>query len=1028
MYDANSIEKEMIEFWINNNIYKKTRDKNKGKKPFYFLQGPPYTSGKLHIGHAWNNSMKDMVLRYKNMKGFHVWDRAGYDMHGIPTASKVQEKLGLKTKEDIIKFGLDKFSKECINFSMGHAKVMNQDLFRMGVWMDYENAYFPISEEWMESVWWLIKRAEEKGRLYEGERTMSWCAYHGTALAKHECEYKEIEDQSIFVKFKVKGRENESLAIWTTTPWTIAFNLAIMVNPDLEYIRAKVDGETLIVAKELADKVIIDTLGKDYTILEELKGKDLKGLEYVHPWEKDIEDFKKLKKNYPNVHTLLLSKEHVTLEAGTGLVHCAPGCGPEDYEVGRKNNIPPYNKVDQGGVFPQDFGEMRGWIAKKDDQKFIKKLAESSSLLKTLRFSHDYAHCERCHTPVIFRTTKQWFFKVEDIKDKLLEYNNKINWVPETVKNAFISWLENLRDNSITKQRFWGTPLPIWRCKLCKDYLVIASKEELSRFAGKIPENLHKPWIDEIIIDCKCGGKKERIPDVLDVWIDAGVASWACLYYPKRKDLFEKLFPADFILEAREQVRGWYNLLMISSIIAFDRVPFKAAYSHGMLTDIEGIKMSKSLGNVISPYEVVDKYGADTMRLYLLQTNAGEDINFSWDEIKIKNRNLNVLWNTVSYFIEYYSSVKDKVKINLESINDLDLGIEERYMLSRLNRTIKKVSESYEFYHLDEVPGLLENLFLELSREYIKATREKINQSPEVVLNIIFKTLFEILKMLSTVSPFLTEKIYQNLKEELFLTQESIHHFSWPKVEEGLIDKKLEENFLIARQVIQAGLSAREKAKIGVRWPLKGIKIVSSSEKVKEATKSLEKIILSKLNIKSLKFENEEEAFELELSPNRSAIGRDFKKDSPFIIKNLTEEVMRDILKNGATFLEKFNLTKEHIISKQKIPSNFKVSEFKGGSVILETESDKTLEKEGYARELIRRLQDLRKEKGLKKQDKINLAITSQINLLNFKELIGKKVGAKEISLEIKDYRYSESFMIKDRNFEISFEILKSEE
>ncbi len=1028
MYEANKVEEEVLKFWKDNNIYKKTRDKNKENKPFYFLQGPPYTSGKLHIAHAWNNSMKDMVLRYKNMKGLHVWDRAGYDMHGLPTASKVQEKLGLKTKEEIIGYGLDKFAEECINFSVEHAKTMNKDLFRMGVWMDYENAYFPINEEWIESVWWLIKRAEEEKRLYEGERTMSWCSYHGTALAKHECEYREIEDQSIFVKFNIKGKEKEYITIWTTTPWTIAFNLAIMVNPELDYIKAKVDNEVLIVAKDLADKLIREKLGKSYSIIEEIKGQDLEGLEYVHPWENEITDFKNIKKNHPKTHTIILSKEYVTLEAGTGLVHCAPGCGPEDYEVGRENKIPPYNKIDHSGKFPGDFGEMAGWVAKQDDQKFIKKLAESSALLKTTKFLHDYAHCERCHNPVIFRTTKQWFFKIEDVKDKLLLYNNKINWVPDTVKNAFVSWLENLRDNSITKQRFWGTPVPIWKCKNCEDYTVIASKEELSQYSGEIPKNLHKPWIDEITLDCKCGGTKERIPDVLDVWIDAGVASWACLYYPKREDLFKKLFPADFILEAREQVRGWYNLLMISSIIALDEIPFKAAYSHGMLTDVEGVKMSKSLGNVISPYEVVDKYGADTMRLYFTQTNAGEDINFSWDEIKIKNRNLNVLWNTVNYFLEYYSSSRENININLESLEELELGIEEKYILSKLNKTIKQVSESYEFYNLDEVPEKLETLFLELSREYIKATREKINREPEVVLNVIFKVLFETLKMLSTVTPFITEKIYQRLKEELNLTEESIHHFSWPEPNEKLIDETLEKNFSIARQIIQAGLSSREKAKIGVRWPLSEIKIISSTEEVEKAAIRLENFILSKLNVKSMAFEKESEAFELEVSPNRTTIGRDFKQDSPFIVQNLTEELMKDILRNGATFLEKFNVRKEHLLIKQKIPEHLKVSEFRGGSVILETEIGEELEKEGFARELIRRLQDLRKEKGLKKQDKINLSIKAPINLSKFKEMIQTKIGTKELTFELKDYEYFDKFRIKDKEFEISFNILTTQE
>ena len=606
MYDPNKEEKEIVEYWKKNNIYKKVRESTKGKKPFYFLQGPPYTSGRIHIGQAWNNSLKDAVLRYKQMRGFQVWDRAGYDMHGLPTASKVQKELNLKTKEDIVKYGLDKFAKACMDFSIKHAKMMNEDLFRLGVWLDYDNAYMPIDEEWMESVWWLIKRAHEEGRLYEGERTLTWCAEHATALAKHECEYEEITDNSIYVKFKTKENDNECLVIWTTTPWTIAFNLAIMVNPEIDYIKAKVENETWVIAKELADHLIKDILKKDYEILEEFKGKELEHVEYLHPFTKEIKDYEKLKKQHPKVHTILLSKEYVNLEAGTGLVHCAPGCGPEDYEVGHDNKIPPYNTVNENGFFPNGIGEFSKLRAKIDDKKFVQKLDEEGALITTEKIKHEYPHCERCHNPVIFRKTKQWFFKIEDLKETMLKNNKKVHWVPETVNNAFEAWISNLRDNSITKQRFWGTPAPIWRCKKCGDYIVVASKDELSKLAGKTPENLHRPWIDKIKIDCKCGEIKERIPDIIDVWIDAGVGSWACLYYPKKKDNFDKLFPADFILEAREQSRLWYSMLTIASTLALKEIPFKNVYSHGMLTDVKGVKMSKSLGNIISPYEVVD--------------------------------------------------------------------------------------------------------------------------------------------------------------------------------------------------------------------------------------------------------------------------------------------------------------------------------------------------------------------------------------------------------------------------------------
>ncbi|MBW2997554.1 isoleucine--tRNA ligase, partial [Candidatus Woesearchaeota archaeon] len=608
-YKFKEVEEGVIKFWEKKEIYPKQKKKGEGKEKFFFIQGPPYTSGKIHIAHAWNNSLKDLVLRYKRMKGLDVFDRAAYDMHGLPTARKVMELHNLKQKEDIEKFGVENFIKECIKWSIEKAKMMDQDLWRLGVWMDYENACYPINNSYMEGEWFLVKKAHEKGRLYEGLRTMSWCATCQTAMAKHECEYKEVKEPSIFVKFPVKGKENEYLIIWTTTPWTITYNLAIMVHPELEYVKAKVGDEVWVLAKGLAAPVIQNFTEHKLEIIDEFPGKQLEGLEYEHPWNNKWDHYKEIKAKHPKTHTVILSEEYVNLSAGTGLVHCAPGCGPEDFEVGHKNNIPAFNNLKEDGIFPEGMAEFSGLTAKKDDEKFVESLEKEGALIATTEVEHDYAHCERCRNPVIFRTTKQWFFKVEDLKERMIDENEKVYWVPETVKRAFRSWLENLRDNSITKQRYWGTPVPIWRCEGCSKYEVIGSALELKEKAGHCPENLHKPWIDEVEISCDCGGKMKRLPDVLDVWIDAGTLCWNILDYPQNKKLFNELFPSDFILEAKEQVRGWFNLLVVSSLLALDRHPFKSVYVHGMLTDIEGRKMSKSLGNVISPYELIDKYG-----------------------------------------------------------------------------------------------------------------------------------------------------------------------------------------------------------------------------------------------------------------------------------------------------------------------------------------------------------------------------------------------------------------------------------
>ncbi|RME55060.1 isoleucine--tRNA ligase [Candidatus Woesearchaeota archaeon] len=1022
MYEFKKTEESVLKFWEDNNIYKKAVEKNKGKKKFYFLQGPPYTSGRLHIAHAWNNSLKDIMLRYKRMKGFDVWDRAGYDMHGLPTAKKVMAEHNLKTKEDIQKFGVEKFINECINFSKEKARIMDKDLWRVGIWMDYENAYWPIRNEYIESVWFLIKKADEKKRLYEGLRTMSWCPSCQTAMAKHECQYKEVEEDSIFVKFKLKGKDDEYILVWTTTPWTMAYNLAVMVNPELDYVKVDVGGEKWIIAKGLMAIFLNNYTDKKYHIVEEFKGEEMDGWEYVHPWHDKIPYFDELKQKYPKVHTVLLSSEYVNLGAGTGLVHCAPGCGPEDYEVGHRNNVPPFNNLKEDGTFPEEMGEFAGLKAKTDDKVFIQKLDEVGALIAVTKVEHDYAHCERCHSPVVFRATKQWFFKTEDIKDKMLDMNKDVLWVPESGKNAFDSWLDNLRDNSITKQRFWGTPVPIWKCE-CGNYVVVSSRKEMQELNAKnVPENLHKPWIDEVKIPCKkCGKDMTRLPDVLDVWIDAGCASWACLEYPHRKDLFERLYPADFILEAREQVRGWFNLLMVASTLAFDNASFKNVYMHGMLTDIEGQKMSKSLGNVISPYELIDKYGADTLRFYMCRTNAGEDIKFSWEEAKLKYKNLSILWNLHSYLIEYANNLNINAK---EFDVEQEFDVEELYMLSKLNSTIKDVTNLYENYKIDDVPKLIEDLFLELSRTYVQIIRDKVVLKPKVVLTTLFKVLYETVKMLATISPFISEKIYLNLKDKFGLEKESVHLLEWPEADESLIDKKLEKDFEIVQNVVQAVLAAREKAGISVRWPLKEAVVLTKDDAAWEAVESLKNLVMLQTNVKDVVLMPTMKGATLQITPNKGQIGKDFKQDSPKILNELNDEIMKKINEEGKAYIGDFELTEKHINVTETLPENLVASDFRYGNVQINTEITKELEQEGFAREVTRRIQEMRKQQGLTRDDKIEVSIVSNYDLSNWGKEIKTKVGAVALYFEDKGFEVSNEVEIKGENFKLALRTL----
>ncbi|MBU2634364.1 MAG: isoleucine--tRNA ligase [Nanoarchaeota archaeon] len=920
MYDFKNIEKEVLDYWKKNKTYEKLKKINSKGKKFYFLQGPPYTSGRIHLGQAWNYSLKDQILRYKRMQGFDVWDRDGYDMHGLPTENAVQKQLKINDKKEIENYGVDKFVKECKNFAETMMQNMVKNFKDLGVWLDFNNAYMPIKNEFMEGEWALIKKAYDNKRLYLGEKVMTWCASCETSLAKHELEYKNVNDKSIFIKFKIKNSKNEYLIIWTTTPWTIAFNLGIMVNPKLDYVKAKVGNETWVLAKQLAAPVIQHFTDSKLEIIEEFKGDKLKGTKYEHPFYDALKHkYDELKS--PNIFTVVLSEQYVDTSAGTGLVHMAPGCGPEDYEVGRENNIHPFNNLDEKGNYAKDMGEFSGLNAKKDNHKFIEALEKRNVLIATTNVDHDYPHCWRCRNPVIFKTTKQWFFKIEDLVPKMLKDSKKVNWVPKNYEAIYQSWISNLKDNGITRQRYWGTPMPLWQCKSCKEKIIIGSIKELQKYAKEIPKDIHRPWIDNITFKCKkCSGTMERSPDVLDVWLDSGTASFNSLY--NNPKLIKKYFPADLILEATEQTRLWFYMLQLVSTIMYNQNCYENVYMHGMVRDIEGVKMSKSIGNIIPPQEILDKYGADTFRFYFSSLNAGKDVNFSWEEIKIKYRNLDVLLNTSKYLLNYSNN----------KLKPSTLKIEDKWILSRLNSTIKKATELMDNYKLDEINPLIENLFLDLSRNYIQLVRDRIEE--KVVIQTIKNVLLETIKMLSIISPFITEHIYQQFK-----LKESIHLEKWPKFNTKLINKKLEEDIENSKLIIQNILAEREKEKMNVRWPL--------SEVIITTEKSIQQII-------------------------------------PVIQKQ--------------TNIKKITLKK----GKENIKLNTKLTP--------------ELEKEGFTREVLRRIQALRKKAKLNKEDKIELNIKSSIDLDYNSIKKATNASIKEIKGEFLD-----KFQIKEEEFEISF-------
>jgi len=1049
-YDAQKVEEEILDFWKNQKIMDKLRKKNKDGKKFYFLDGPPYTSGKFHLAHAWNYAHKDMILRYHRSKGCNVWDRNGFDMHGLPTAHKVMDKHGLKTKEDIEKFGLDKFIKECMEFSTSMAKIMVQDLIRIGTTLDVSNPYMPLKNEFIEGQWQLIKKAYEDKNLYYGEKVLTWCQHCETAVAKHECEYENVNEPSIFVKLKVKESSaknpNEYLVIWTTTPWTIPFNLAVMVNPELDYVRVKVDNEVWILSKALAGVVVSAVAGKKMEILEEFKGDKLEGVAYEHPFNKEISTYAELKKDHPNVHTVIMSKEFVDTTAGSGLVHSAPGSGPEDQEACRPYDIPPFNTLSEDGYFPEGMGKFSGLRAKVDDKEFIQALRDENALIETTQVEHEYPHCWRCHNPVIFRITHQWFFKVDEIKEQIIEDNSEVNWVPDTALHSYESWVKNLKDNSVSRQRFWGTPLPIWECdkKDCEERKVIGDRKDLEIHGGKVPDNLHRPWIDEVELNCKCGSKMHRVPDIIDVWVDAGTASWNCL--DNDPELIKEWFPADAILESKEQTRLWFSMLNICSYLRFGKKSFKNVYVHGMLNDIEGKKMSKSLGNIVSPYKLIDKHGADVLRYYMCQNNAGQEINFSWDECVTKSRYLHILWNV------------HKLLINLAKENDLNpfqldenlmcelMDSEEKYIISKLNTTIKQVENLFEKYQLDETIEPLEELFLELSRTYIQLVREKgalgSKEDKEVVAYTIAKVLVEQLKMFSIISPFITEAIYLNLQEEFDLPEESIMHFKWPKADDSKINLSIEDEMEQVKLVIQAALNTREKAQLGLRWPVKELVVATRKGATVEAVEKLRNLVKKQVNAKDISVLETLPGVTSTFKADPGKIGSSYGNLLPQIIGKLQQVDIEDLQvsfeKNSYYLMDievegnkqEIRITPEMVIFERNVPELYKETEFKGGLVYLNTERSEELEAEGYARELMRKVQSLRKDAGLEKTDRIVLHLQVPDNwkaaLVKFESDIQEKVGAENIEIAAvpaaKKHANVGEFKVKKLEFKASFD------
>lgn len=986
-YDAKVIEQKIQKFWDEIDAYSRVRELRKNGKKFFFVDGPPYTTGRIHLGTAWNKIIKDSILRYRSMNGYHVLDRAGWDMHGLPIEVKVEGVLGFTSKKDIEKYGVGNFVAKCKEFALSHRDEMTLQFKNLGVWLNWKDPYMTLRDEYIEAAWWTLKQAHERKLLEKGLRVVNWCPRCETAIADSEVEYWDETDPSVYIKFPLKNEENSFIVIWTTTPWTIPANIAVAVHPSFEYVKVKAekDGkeEILIAATELMQNVMKQGRYKHYEVLETMLGEQL-SIEYTHPLGGKVPRQKEFK------HNVYLA-EFVTAE-NTGCVHIAPGHGIDDFELGTKHGLPIFCPVGPDGRYTEEAGEYRGMHVREANKVVLDDLSENGLLLASGKISHRYGHCWRCKTPIIYLATEQWFLRVTDLKEKMLNEIKKVKWYPEWAGAArFADWVSTCRDWCISRQRYWGIPIPVWICDFCGEVEVMGTTDELRRRSGVAAlSDLHRPNVDDIHIKCRCGARMSRVPDVFDVWFDSAVASWATLNFPRDEKTFKEWWPADFITEGHDQTRGWFYSQLGASMVSFGRAPYKSVLMHGFTLDTEGKKMAKSLGNVVSPEEVTARYGAESLRFYVLSQNAPwDDLKFSWDEIGNVHRMLNILWNVYRFPLPYMILDNFAPLEIADKCASLPLRAEDRWILSRAQSLIKQVNAEMSEYNLHRATRPISGFILDdLSRWYIQLIRPRTwREANDPDKLAAYYTLYEVLvtvaKLIAPFAPHVSEEMYQNLVRNINPdAPESVHMCDWVVAKEEFIDTELEMSMDIIREISEASSNARQKLKRKLRWPVKRIVIAPKKDEVAAAAACLESVLKEQTNAKEIILLRTGETWEelgVEVLPNHAALGPVFKKDAGKVIAGLKKAdgraVKKAIEETGKFELEAGVITADMVSFRELVPPAIAHAGFSAGDVYVDTELTREIESEGYAREVIRRLQDMRKELDLAVEEEINAAV-----------------------------------------------------
>ncbi|MCL1935358.1 MAG: isoleucine--tRNA ligase [Defluviitaleaceae bacterium] len=967
-------EMDILDFWDKNKIFKKSIENSKGKKSFTFYDGPPTANGKPHIGHIHTRAIKDLIPRYKTMKGYNVLRKAGWDTHGLPVELGVEKELKISGKPEIEKYGVEKFIKKCKESVWQYEQEWKEVSKRVGFWLDMENPYITYDNSYIESVWWALEQIWNKDLIYKGHKVLPYCPRCGTGLSTHEVAqgYKDIEEDSIIVKFKLKNEKNTYLLAWTTTPWTLPSNVAACVHPTEDYAKVKKDDNIYILAKALVEKIF----GENTNIIETVKGIDLEYTEYEPLF------------NFVNVTEkcfFVTCDTYVSLSDGTGIVHTAPAFGEDDSRIAKKYNLPFIQLVNEQGGFLENVTPWVGIFVKDADPSIIKHLQSEDKIFEVQRIKHSYPHCWRCNSPLLYYAREAWYISMTKLRDELVANNNTVNWMPDNVKEGrFGNFLQNVLDWGLSRERYWGTPLPIWECE-CGYKDLVGSVEKLEKLSGRdLKElDLHKPNIDNVILKCeKCNGNMKRVPDVIDCWFDSGSMPFAQFHYPfENKDLFDENHPADFISEGIDQTRGWFYSLMAISTAVFGKSPYKNVIVMGHTLDKNGKKMSKSLGNVVDPKDALPKYGADAVRWYFYAASSPWLSSRFFEDavLEYKSKYLGTLWNTYAFYVLYanidnFNPTEHKLKVD-------KLNIMDKWILSKLHSLIENLDNFMENYKVYESTNILIEFVDNLSNWYVRRSRERFwgSEMSEDKINA-YMTLYTVIKTLilltAPFTPFISEEIYQNIVVGIDKNSPiSVHLCDFPIVQKELIDKDLEKDMDIVYNIVVLGRSARNSSGMKNRQPLQNIYVKYDST----LENNLIHIIKDELNIKKLHFIDDVSSFiSYRFKPNLPILGPKHGNLIPKISKflNTASSSLYSELKNGIDIKiedKTVFLTEEDVLVEIINVDGYSTESGKGISVVLDTTLTAELIESGFLREIISKIQNMRKEADFEVTDKINL-------------------------------------------------------